>query len=53
MNEKEQLKLMLKKYLEVVVDTHLTASGHTKVEVVISFDGEEITKSSNYVLKPE
>jgi hypothetical protein len=53
MDDVEQLKLMLKKYLEVMVDTHLTASGHTKVEVVISFDGEEITKSSNYVLKPE
>lgn len=51
MDEKEQLKLMLKKYLEIKVDTTEDYDGDTKVEVTLLFDDEEIYTSYSYVYK--
>jgi len=48
LDEKEQLKLMLKKYLEVKVETGALGSGQTKVEVTLLFDGEEIDCDYDY-----
>lgn len=51
MDEKEQLKMLLRKYLEVRVDTDVDWDGDTKVQVTIFFEGEEIDSSFSYVYK--
>lgn len=43
MDEKEQLKLMLKKYLEVKVESQQSACD-TSLRVSVLFDGEEISE---------
>lgn len=50
MDEKEQLKLMLKKYLEVRLDTNTDSDGDVKVEIKVFFDGEEIDSVYSYIM---
>jgi hypothetical protein len=51
MDDVEQLKLLLKKYLEVKVNVEETGAGDTKVEVTLLFDGEEIDSDYDYSVK--
>lgn len=48
MDEKEQLKLMLKKYLEVRLDSNTDEDGDIKIGVTIFFDGEEIDYAQSW-----
>lgn len=51
MDDVEQLKMLLKKYLEVRLDANTDGDGDVKIEVKIFFDGEEIDSDYDYIMK--
>lgn len=51
MNEKEQLKLMLKKYLDVRLTANTDGDGDVKIDITVFFEGEEITSAYDYIMK--
>ena len=51
MDEKEQLKLMLKKYLEVRLDANTDGDGDVKIEVKVFFDVDQIDSAYAYIMK--
>lgn len=51
MDDVAQLKLMLKKYLEVKIEVDDKFSGYSDISVTLTFDGEVISTDKTFIKK--
>lgn len=51
MDDVEQLKILLKKYLEVKIEVDDKFSGYSDIAVTLIFDGEVISTDKTFIKK--